>query len=85
MELVSHILLVRMGLVLINGFAGLTYGGLYGTYRGLKTAPNSLFKVRMNSIVNQTTRYGPWAANSLGVITLGWAMIDKYVSFMKYK
>lgn len=56
---------------------GLAYGGIYGTYRGLVTAPNALFKVRMNSIINQTTRYGPWAANSLGVLALSWAIVDK--------
>lgn len=66
-------------------FTGLTYGGIYGTYRGLRTAPNSLFKVRLNSIVNQTTRYGPWAANSLGVLTLGWAIIDSAFASLRGK
>ena len=47
---------------------GLAYGGVYGTYRGLATSPNRLFKVQLNSVINQTTRYGPWAANSLGVL-----------------
>jgi import inner membrane translocase subunit TIM23 len=50
-------------------FVGLGYGGLYGTYRGLVTAPNKLLKVRWNSILNQTTRYGPWAGNSLGILS----------------
>ncbi|KAJ3346024.1 Mitochondrial import inner membrane translocase subunit tim23 [Kappamyces sp. JEL0680] len=58
-------------------FAGLGYGGIYGTYRGLATAPNSMFKVRLNSVINQTTRYGPWAANSLGVLALSWSLIDR--------
>lgn len=49
-------------------FAGLAYGGIYGSYKGLKSSPNPLFKVRLNSVINQTTRYGPWAANSLGVL-----------------
>ena len=64
----------------IFSLLGLSYGGIYGTYRGLRTAPNNMFKVRMNSIVNQTTRYGPWAANSLGVLTLSWAILDRYAS-----
>lgn len=59
--------------------SGLLYGGVYGTYRGLVTAPNPLFKVRLNSVVNQTTRYGPWSANSLGVLALTWATLDSLI------
>jgi import inner membrane translocase subunit TIM23 len=62
---------------------GLGYGGVYGTIRGLQTAPNKFLKVRWNSILNQTTRYGPWAANSLGIMSIsiiklamGWAIFD---------
>ncbi|KAJ3169664.1 mitochondrial import inner membrane translocase, subunit timm23 [Geranomyces variabilis] len=55
---------------------GLVFGGGYGALRGLRTAQVPNMKVRMNNILNQTTRYGPWAANSMGVLTLGWAMLD---------
>jgi hypothetical protein len=55
---------------------GLTYGGVFGTIRGLQKAPVNRFKVQWSSVVNQTTRYGPWAANSLGVMTFAWAAID---------
>jgi mitochondrial import inner membrane translocase subunit TIM23 len=58
-------ILFRLIKLLIKGLA---YGGVYGTYRGLMTSPNRMFKVQLNSVINQTTRYGPWAANSLGVI-----------------
>ncbi|RKO90260.1 Tim17/Tim22/Tim23/Pmp24 family-domain-containing protein [Blyttiomyces helicus] len=56
--------------------AGLTGGGAYGALRGLQTAQVKAFKVRVNSVLNQSTRYGPWAANSLGVLSMSWALLD---------
>ncbi|KAI9017503.1 hypothetical protein BC832DRAFT_527197 [Gaertneriomyces semiglobifer] len=56
--------------------AGLTFGGGYGALRGLRTAQVPTFKVRMNNLMNQSTRYGPWAANSMGIMTMGWALLD---------
>lgn len=63
--------------------SGLAYGGIYGTVRGLQTAQLPTFKVRMNSILNQTTRYGPWAANSLGVMTMTWALLDNTCELLR--
>ena len=63
--------------------AGLTYGGVYGTIRGLQTAQLNTFNVRMNSILNQSTRYGPWAANSMGIMTMGWAIIDNTLEALR--
>ncbi|KAJ3194114.1 Mitochondrial import inner membrane translocase subunit tim23 [Irineochytrium annulatum] len=48
---------------------GLTAGGSYGVMRGLQIAPGKSYKIRMNSVMNTATRYGPWAANSLGILT----------------
>ncbi|KAJ3272058.1 Mitochondrial import inner membrane translocase subunit tim23 [Terramyces sp. JEL0728] len=66
-------------------FAGLAYGGVYGTIRGLQTAPVPLFKVRLNSVLNQTTRYGPWAANSLGIMTMAYTCIDSIFESIRGK
>ncbi|KAJ3151170.1 Mitochondrial import inner membrane translocase subunit tim23 [Geranomyces michiganensis] len=55
---------------------GLVLGGGYGALRGLRTAQVPNMKVRMNNMLNQTTRYGPWAANSMGILTMGWAILD---------
>ncbi|KAJ3324743.1 Mitochondrial import inner membrane translocase subunit tim23 [Boothiomyces sp. JEL0866] len=66
-------------------FAGLAYGGVYGTIRGLQTAPVPLLKVRFNSILNQTTRYGPWAANSLGIMTMAYTCIDSIFESIRGK
>ncbi|KAJ3415703.1 Mitochondrial import inner membrane translocase subunit tim23 [Chytridiales sp. JEL 0842] len=62
---------------------GLTYGALYGTYRGLQIAQGNSFKIRMNSVINSGTRYGPWAANSLGILTMGWSLLDN--AFSSYR
>ncbi|EGF77785.1 hypothetical protein BATDEDRAFT_91477 [Batrachochytrium dendrobatidis JAM81] len=69
----------------VSYLSGLSYGAVYGVIRGLQTAQVPNFKVRMNSIVNQTTRYGPWAANSLGVMTMTWAIMDNTLSMIRGK
>ncbi|KND03196.1 protein transporter TIM23 [Spizellomyces punctatus DAOM BR117] len=66
-------LLYGVGTAYLGGLSG---GGVYGALRGLRTAQVPTFKVRMNSVLNQTTRYGPWAANSMGILTMGWALLD---------
>ncbi|KAL3895045.1 MAG: hypothetical protein SGCHY_004929, partial [Lobulomycetales sp.] len=62
---------------------GLSSGGAYGFLRGLRTSSNLAasgrpmpFKLRFNAIINQVTRYGPFAANSLGVLGMSWAIAD---------
>ncbi|KAI8853209.1 Tim17/Tim22/Tim23/Pmp24 family-domain-containing protein [Chytridium lagenaria] len=62
---------------------GITMGGLYGAIRGLQNAPGNSYKIRMNSLLNTATRYGPWAANSLGVLTIGWALTDNLFSSVR--
>ncbi|KAI9000278.1 Tim17/Tim22/Tim23/Pmp24 family-domain-containing protein [Gaertneriomyces semiglobifer] len=63
--------------------AGLTFGGGYGALRGLRTAQVPTLKVRMNNLMNQSTRYGPWAANSLGIMTMSWALIDNTIEYFR--
>jgi import inner membrane translocase subunit TIM23 len=48
---------------------GLTSGGTYGFVRGIRRAAGTTFKLRLNSVLNTVTRYGPWAANSMGVMS----------------
>lgn len=62
---------------------GLASGGLYGFFRGWNKSSGSSFKLRLNSVLNTTTRFGPWliyfyphsififrAANSIGVMSI---------------
>lgn len=51
-------------------FLGIASGGIYGLYRGLITAKTNSFKIQVNSVLNQMTRYGPLAANSVGIMSI---------------
>ncbi|KAJ3071178.1 Mitochondrial import inner membrane translocase subunit tim23 [Podochytrium sp. JEL0797] len=66
-------LLYGTGAAYFSGFIG---GGAYGAIRGLQMAQGSSFKIRFNSVLNSIGRQGPRIANSMGVLTLGWALLD---------
>ncbi|KAJ1553915.1 Mitochondrial import inner membrane translocase subunit tim23 [Cladochytrium tenue] len=65
--------------------SGLVAGGTYGAVRGYRIAQGTSYKIRSNSLLNGATRYGPWAANSLGVLTMGWALIDNLIYSYRQK
>lgn len=57
--------------------AGLCGGGIYGFAKGwTKPAPVLNYKLRLNRALNTSTRYGPWAGNSMGVLGLMYTSID---------
>ncbi|KAJ3120689.1 Mitochondrial import inner membrane translocase subunit tim23 [Nowakowskiella sp. JEL0407] len=62
---------------------GISTGGLYGIIRGLRSSQGKLFRLRLNSVLNSTTRYGPRAANGMGVLTLSWALLDSGLSRLR--
>ncbi|KAJ3293937.1 Mitochondrial import inner membrane translocase subunit tim23 [Borealophlyctis nickersoniae] len=64
---------------------GLVTGGGYGFIRGLQTAQVPAFKVRMNSVLNQVTRYGPRSANTMGVLSMSWAVLDNGLEYVRDK
>ena len=47
---------------------GLTIGGTWGLYEGLRNPDGRTMKLRLNSVLNGMTRRGPFLANSLGVV-----------------
>lgn len=55
------------------GNAGLSYligtvgGGLYGLTEGLKHTPSHRFRVKLNSVLNHSSRHGSRVGNMLGV------------------
>ncbi|ORX94123.1 Tim17-domain-containing protein [Basidiobolus meristosporus CBS 931.73] len=49
---------------------GLTTGGAWGLYEGLRKPDGNSFKLRVNSVLNSCTRRGPFVGNSLGVIAM---------------
>ncbi|KAJ3038733.1 Mitochondrial import inner membrane translocase subunit tim23 [Rhizophlyctis rosea] len=64
---------------------GLITGGAYGFIRGLQTAQVPAFKVRMNSVLNQMTRYGPRSANTMGILSMSWATLDNGLEWYRGK
>ncbi|KAI8616464.1 Tim17/Tim22/Tim23/Pmp24 family-domain-containing protein [Chytriomyces sp. MP71] len=61
------------GIAYFSGFVG---GGLYGAYRGLQIAQGNSFNIRYNSVLNSIGRQGPRISNSMGVLAMGWALLD---------
>ncbi|RKP02714.1 hypothetical protein CXG81DRAFT_17682 [Caulochytrium protostelioides] len=55
---------------------GLSTAGAYGAARGWYLTRRQKRLIMINSVLNQSARYGPWAANSLGVMCLAWALTD---------
>ncbi|KAG0290873.1 Mitochondrial import inner membrane translocase subunit tim23 [Linnemannia gamsii] len=49
---------------------GLTMGGAYGFYEGLRSSPSPAFKIRLNTVLNGMTRRGPFIGNSAGILAL---------------
>jgi import inner membrane translocase subunit TIM23 len=45
---------------------GISVGGSYGTFKGIKETPSPKFKVKLNSVLNQSGRYGSLYGNMLG-------------------
>lgn len=61
---------------------GLTFGGSWGLYEGLRNPDGKTMKLRLNSVLNGMTRRGPFMANSLGVVGKFMETLPKF-SFMK--
>ncbi|KAK3825363.1 MAG: Tim17/Tim22/Tim23/Pmp24 family-domain-containing protein, partial [Benniella sp.] len=50
--------------------SGLSVGGAYGFYEGLRSSPSPALKIRLNTVLNSMTRRGPFIGNSAGVLAL---------------
>eukprot|EP00112_Aurelia_sp_Birch-Aquarium-sp1_P024723 Seg795.6 transcript_id=Seg795.6/GoldUCD/mRNA.D3Y31 product="Mitochondrial import inner membrane translocase subunit Tim23" protein_id=Seg795.6/GoldUCD/D3Y31 len=55
---------------------GLTFGGSWGLYEGLRNPDGKTMKLRLNSVLNGMTRRGPFMANSLGVVALMYCSLN---------
>ncbi|KAG0363815.1 mitochondrial import inner membrane translocase subunit tim23 [Gamsiella multidivaricata] len=49
---------------------GLSMGGAFGFYEGLRSSPSPAIKIRLNTVLNSMTRRGPFIGNSAGVLAL---------------
>lgn len=65
---------------------GLGIGGLYGFQQGIKTLPESApSKVKLNHILNNITKRGPFLGNSAGVLALTYNLIDSTIDGIREK
>ncbi|KAI5952763.1 TIM23 [Candida jiufengensis] len=65
---------------------GLGIGGLNGLAKGLKTLPENVpSKVKLNHILNNITKNGPFLGNSCGVLALTYNLIDSTLDGFREK
>jgi len=55
---------------------GIAGGGMYGLRKGLASTPSSRFKVKLNSVLNSSGRYGSRAGNSLGTFAIMYSLYE---------
>mmetsp|Transcript_986 Transcript_986/g.2350 ORF Transcript_986/g.2350 Transcript_986/m.2350 type:complete len:219 (-) Transcript_986:321-977(-) len=61
---------------------GIALGGSFGVVNGLRTAPSSKFKIRVNSILNKSGRYGSRFGNALGALAMMYSCIEAFTETM---
>lgn len=75
------------GMCYLLGIGG---GGLYGLQRGIVSTPSSKFKVKLNSVLNHSGRFGSRVGNTLGVFAVLYSLyeglgdtleLDRYTGF----
>jgi import inner membrane translocase subunit TIM23 len=55
---------------------GLVVGGSYGLYEGMRDSAGQIRRLRINAVLNATSRHGPMLGNQLGVIGMMYSGID---------
>ncbi|KAI3404500.1 TIM23 [Candida oxycetoniae] len=65
---------------------GLGIGGLFGLQQGISTVPSPApGKVKLNHILNNITKRGPFLGNSAGVLALTYNLIDSTIDAIREK
>ncbi|KAG0247738.1 Mitochondrial import inner membrane translocase subunit tim23 [Mortierella polycephala] len=59
---------------------GLSLGGAFGFYEGLRSSPSPAVKIRLNTVLNSMTRRGPFIGNSAGIMALMYNGINGAIS-----
>mmetsp|Transcript_4496 Transcript_4496/g.8511 ORF Transcript_4496/g.8511 Transcript_4496/m.8511 type:complete len:211 (-) Transcript_4496:39-671(-) len=55
---------------------GIFVGGAYGVVNGFRTSPSPKFKIRINTILNKSGRYGSKFGNALGAVALMYSCFE---------
>lgn len=65
---------------------GLAIGGAYGFQEGLGSLPaNATAKLKLNTVLNQITKRGPFLGNSAGVLALIYNIFDSTIDHFRGK
>ena len=65
--------------------SGLAMGGAWGFFEGLRHAPGTSSKLRINSILNFSTRRGPFIGNSLGILSIMYVMSERALGTLRHQ
>lgn len=64
-----------------TGFAylfGIGSGGLYGVFNGFTTSPSNKLRIRLNSILNKSGRFGSRFGNALGAVAMMYSCLEEF-------
>ncbi len=70
---VTTTMFANTGLAYMLGILG---GGAYGMREGLLNTPSQRFRVKLNSILNHSSRHGSRIGNTLGVLSIGYSLYE---------
>lgn len=59
---------------------GLVGGGSYGLYEGMRDSAGQIRRLRINAVLNATSRHGPMLGNQLGVIGMMFSGLETAAS-----
>jgi len=59
---------------------GLVAGGSYGFYEGIRDSAGQIRRLRINAVLNSTSRHGPMLGNQLGVIAMMFSTFEAIAS-----
>jgi Tim17/Tim22/Tim23/Pmp24 family len=68
----------------VSYLLGVSAGGLYGFYQGVKSTPSTRFRVQLNSVLNHCGRYGSRAGNTLGVFSVMYSIYEGLADQVSY-
>lgn len=60
----------------VSYLMGIGAGGFYGVRQGVAATPSNRFRVKLNSILNHSGRYGSRAGNALGVFAVMYSLYE---------
>jgi mitochondrial import inner membrane translocase subunit TIM23 len=60
----------------VSYLMGISVGGIYGAQRGLQVSPSARFRVQLNSVLNNSGRYGSKVSNMTGIFAVFYSLYE---------